>query len=346
MRPHLTTLDRVPPGFLDAAPADLHAVLGGPTLVHLPGRRPEPLFVSALLHGNEDVGLRALQALLRRHAGRPLPRALSFFIGNVEAARRGVRRLDGEPDYNRVWPGTSLPDGPEVRLMREVVEAMRARRVFASIDLHNNTGLNPHYACLTRLDPAFLQLASLFSRTVVYFRMPLGVQTAAFAALCPSVTCECGQPGDAAGAAAACDFIDAALHLQAIPARPVRAGDVHLYHTVATVRVPESVDVSFDGRDADIRFVPDLGHFNFRELAAGAALGWVRGDARLEVVDEAGADVFREMFATDEGRLRLARPLMPAMLTRDLAMVRQDCLCYLMERLPLPQPRGAGPRLP
>jgi hypothetical protein len=332
----LATLERVPPGFLDASPADLHAVLGGPTLVHLPGRRAAPLFVSALLHGNEDVGLRALQALLRRHAGRTLPRALSFLIGNVRAARAGVRYLPGEPDYNRVWPGTPLPDGPEVRLMRGVVEAMRARRVFASIDLHNNTGLNPHYACLTRLDPPCLQFASLFSRTVVYFRVPLGVQTAAFAALCPSVTCECGQPGDAAGALAACDFLDAALHLDAIPARPVRPGDVHLFRTVATVRVPEDVDASFDGRDAALRFVPDLDHFNFRELAAGTLLAWARDAARLEVIDDQGADVSRSLLSTDGGTLRLARPLMPAMLTRDLAVVRQDCLCYLMERLPLP----------
>jgi hypothetical protein len=100
--------------------------------------------------------------------------------------------------------------------------------------------------------------------------------------------------------------------------------------------VPEDVDASFDGRDAALRFVPDLDHFNFRELAAGTLLGWARDAARLQVIDDQGADVSRSLLSTEGGTLRLARPLMPAMLTRDLAVVRQDCLCYLMERLPLP----------
>jgi hypothetical protein len=192
--------------------------------------------------------------------------------------------------------------------MREVLDAMGACRVFASIDLHINTGLDPCYACLTRLDPAFLQFASLCSRTVVRFRVPLGVQTTAFAAPCPSVTCECGQPGDAAGALAACDFLDAALHL----------------------------DASFDGRDVALRFVPDLDHFNFREVAAGTLPGWARQAARREVIDDQGADVSGSLLSTEGGTVRLARPLMPAMLKRDLAVARQDCLRYLMERLPLP----------
>jgi succinylglutamate desuccinylase len=336
MTVELTTLDAVPAGFLEVSAADLHTVLPGPTLIHLPGRRPAPLFVSALLHGNEDVGLKALQALLKRHAGGTLPRALSMFIGNVRAARQGVRRLDDEPDYNRVWPGTPLADGPEVRMMHDVVAQMRARGVFASIDLHNNTGLNPHYGCVSRLDAPFLQLASLFSRTVVYFRTPPGVQTAAFAELCPSVTCECGKTGDPAGAAAALEFVDAVLHLESIPEHPVHAGDVHLFHTIATVKVPERASMSFDGGDADIRFVPELDHFNFRELEAGTVLGETRGEIRLDAFDDAGRDVGGELLSTGESRIRLARTLMPAMLTRDVRVVRQDCLCYLMERLPLP----------
>ena len=332
----LTTLDSVPAGFLDSSSAQLHELLRGPTLVHLPGRRHEPLFVSALLHGNEDVGLKALQQLLKRHAGRVLPRALSFFIGNVDAARHGLRRLDHTPDYNRVWPGTPLDTSIEAAVMREVVDQMRNRKVFASIDLHNNTGLNPHYGCVNRLDAPFLQLASLFSRTVVFFRTPPGVQSAAFAQLCPAVTCECGKTGDAEGVAAALDFVDAVLHLDSIPAHPVREGDVHLFHTVATVKVPDTATMSFDDAAADVRFVPDLDHFNFRELQSGELLGWARNGGRLEAFDEHGRDISGTMFASGDGQIRLGQPLMPAMLTRDERVVRQDCLCYLMERLPLP----------
>ena len=255
----LLETDTLPPALLSSDARGLGDVLPGPTLVHLPGRRPEPLFVSVLLHGNETSGLRAIQQLLAAHAGRELPRALSIFFGNVEAAQAGVRRLDAQPDYNRVWPGGVLPEGdPQAgavqRLFGEVLASMRRRRVFASIDLHNTTGHNPYYCCVTALDVPHLQLASLFSRTVVHFRRPEGTQTSAFSKLCPSVACECGQASDPQGAVRAAEFVTAVLHLAEIPAQPVRSGDVHLFHTVATVRLRDGVSFSFDDTPATLRF--------------------------------------------------------------------------------------------
>ena len=187
--------EELPEGLLEARPTQLSDVLGGPSLIHLPGRRLQPLFVSVLLHGNETTGFQALQALLARYQGKQLPRALSIFIGNVEAARDGLRRLAGQPDYNRVWPGSEHPDSPEKRMMAEVVDIMQRRQPFASVDVHNNTGINPHYACINRIEHRFMHLASLFSRTLVYFIRPAGVQSMAFAQLCPAITVECGKVG-------------------------------------------------------------------------------------------------------------------------------------------------------
>jgi len=339
----LTVLDRLPPGLLEAAAGDLHRVLPGPTLIHLGGRREAPLFVSVLLHGNENTGLAAMQAVLTRHAGRTLPRALSLFIGNVEAARRNLRRLENQPDFNRVWPsGTALDPtapGPEHAMAREVLAQMRARRVFASIDIHNNTGLNPHYACVRNLAPAFLHLATLFSRVVVHFETPLGTQTGAFAPLCPAVTLECGKPGNSSGAAHAAEFVDAALHLDHFPAHRVAAQDIDLYRTVGVVRVREGVSFAFGTHDAQLSFVADLDHLNFRDLAPGTRLARV-ADARvlpLQVLDDGGHDVTGDYFAVHEGELMVMRPSMAAMLTTDPRVIRQDCLCYLMERTAIPE---------
>lgn len=331
--PRLTEFHALPPGFLDCSARELHRVLPGPALVHLPGRRPEPLFVSALLHGNEDVGLLALQQVLARHRDGGLPRALSFFVGNVAAARAGVRHLDGQPDYNRVWPGTVLGQGEEARLMRSVVDAMRLRRPFASIDLHNNTGLNPHYACVTRTDLPFLHLAALFSHTVVHFGQPTGTQAMAFAALCPSATCECGKVGNADGVTRAAEFVEACLHLRELPARPLHAGEVHLFRTVAALHVPAANSMSFDGGAADFVFAANLDHCNFRELPAGALLARAPTGARLVALDDAGEDVAQWLLDHAAGRVTLRVGLMPAMLTRDERIVRQDCLGYLMQRV-------------
>jgi succinylglutamate desuccinylase len=325
----------VPDGLLDACAEDLEALLGGPTLLHLPGRQPEPLFVSVLAHGNETTGLHALQMLLNDYRDSVLPRALSVFIGNVSAARHGLRRLDGQSDYNRVWPGTATPQVPEAAMMQQVMEIMRARAPFASIDIHNNTGINPHYACTNRVDNRFLQLAALFSRTVVYFIRPLGVQSMAMSALCPSVTIECGKAEQEYGARHARDYLDAALHLHEIPQHPVAAHDVDLFHTVASVHVPEDVSFGFGEESYDLQLLANIDHLNFRELPPGTLLGRVREGMQLplEVRDENDRPVFQHYFTVEDGVLRSVRAFMPSMFTLDERIIRQDCLGYLMERL-------------
>ena len=331
----LTVLERLPDGFLEAKAGELHTILPGPTLIHLAGRRPQPLFASILLHGDEDVGLRAAQELLRRHAKGDLPRALSLFVGNVAAARQGVRRLDGQPDFNRIWPGTEAPESVESRMMADIVDQMRRRRVFASIDLHNNTGVNPHYCCVNVIANPHLQLASLFSRTVVYFLRPKGVQSMAFAPICPAVTCECGKVGDAAGVVRAFELLNACLHLVEIPGDPVPQGDIHLYHTVATIKVPSGATIGFGNEPADFTFLADLERLNFLELSPGTQIGVRAAGVRdeLEIWDENGNDVRRQFVDYEGGAIRLRRPAIPSMLTLDTRVIRQDCLGYLMEPL-------------
>ncbi|WP_455218053.1 M14 family metallopeptidase [Kaarinaea lacus] len=235
----LNIIDHIPEGLMDCAAEDLHQLLPGPTLIHLQGRHQEPLFVSVLLHGNEPTGLKAIQALLKKTAGKTLPRALSIFIGNVSAAKEGRRHLDGQPDYNRIWPcganSETIDFTPEHAMMHKIVDIMKEKNIFASIDVHNNTGLNPHYGCINRLETAFFHLATQFSRTVVYFIRPHGVQSMAFAEICPAVTVECGKPDQDYGAAHAMEFIESCLHMSSIPEHPIAPHDIDLFHTVATV---------------------------------------------------------------------------------------------------------------
>lgn len=325
----------LPDGLLETPVEGLDALLGSPTLIHLPGRRPEPLFVTVLAHGNESTGFYAVQALLQQYRDKELPRALSVFIGNVTAASQGQRFLDGQADYNRVWPGTDKQASPESRMMQQIVDSMHARQTFASIDVHNNTGINPHYACINRVDNQFLHLASLFSRTVVYFIRPLGVQSMAMSYVCPAVTIECGKPEHEYGMAHARDYIDACLHLNELPQHPVSSHDVDLFHTVAIVKVPETVSFGFGDDAVDLQLVSNLDHLNFRELQAGTRLGRVEPGAEvmLDVCDDNGQSVYERYFTIEDDVLVTARPLMPSMFTLDKKIIRQDCLGYLMERL-------------
>lgn len=334
----LRELDALPDGLLDLPAERLHDALGGPTLVHLAGQRQPALFVSILLHGNETTGWEAVRQWLRDYrpggGDKPLPRELSLFIGNTSAAAQGLRRLDGQPDYNRVWPGGADIDSHEARLMQQVVDAMRRRGVFASVDVHNNTGLNPHYGCINRIDKDFLYLAAMFSRTVIYFVTPRGVQSMAMAALCPAVTLECGKVGDVHGVDHAIEYLDGCLHLAAFPDHPVADQDVDLYHTVAVARVPAEVGIGFDDPAAGLNLPGDLDGMNFRELPAGSVLGAVGENVERPVVvsDEQGAEVTSRYLSCSSGQLKTRVPLMPSMLTCDVRVIRQDCLCYIMER--------------
>lgn len=336
----LTVADRVPDGFLDAPATDLIDVLPSPTLfdlpagAHAPHAPAAPLFVSVLLHGNEDTGLLAIQEVLRRHAEHGLPRRLLLFVGNVAAAAAGRRRFDDQVDFNRAWPGTLTPEAPEAALMRQVVDYVAARKPFASIDIHNNTGLNPHYACVNRLESAFLYLALLFSRTVVFFEKPEGVQSAALAPICPAVTVECGKPGEKSATAHAAEFVEACLSLSGFPDHPPAAGDIDLLRTVAVVKIPPENSFSFDGGAADIRFRENIDHVNFSELESGSLFGSVAPGSCARLALELDAvSPHHEFFDYEGGEIRLARPAIPAMLTRDERAVRLDCLCYLMHRI-------------
>ena len=336
-RQMLTIINGIPEGLLDLESSQLANVLDGPTLIHLAGRREDTLFVSVLLHGNEPTGWEAVRRLLRDYdvggGDKALPRNLSIFIGNVAAAKAGLRRLDEQPDYNRVWPGGEETDNPEAGMMRSVIASVLQRNLFASIDIHNNTGINPHYGCVNVIDNRFLRLALLFSRLVIYFIRPAGVQSLAMAQHCPAVTIEAGKVGDESGIEHTRQFIDACLHLSELSDESLRHEEIDLFHTVATVKIPQAVDFDFEDSARTISLFRELERFNFSELPEGTAWGELSdSNLPLEVISENGNSVVERFFINDGGLLKNRVPVMPSMLTSDHRVIEQDCLCYLMER--------------
>ena len=332
----LIELDHMPPGLLERPASALHHALDGPTLIHLEGKNPQPLFVSVLQHGNEVTGWEAIRRLLKSHYEfDQLPRSLSVLIGNTRAAKHSLRRLDDQLDYNRCWPGGKHEDSDLGKLFQQVTERIRSLAPIASIDIHNNTGLNPHYAAINRIRPEFLRLASYFSSKVVYFTMPTGTQSLAFSRFCPSLTLECGQAGEIHGTDHSIGFLETCMHLDNIPTTALDADDVHLFHMVATVRVHEDVLFGFGHVPTEIAFRENLDVLNFQELPTGISLGDVNGgpEQPLNATDIDGIDVTEQYFRFDRCQIETVREIMPSMLTLDRRVIQQDCLCYLMERI-------------
>lgn len=324
----LRTLSSLPEGMLDCEVRDLAQLLEGPTLINLPGKVPEPLFLSTLLHGNETTGIRSIQQVLKELDLGQLPRALSILIGNVEAASRNERRLRGQPDYNRIW---SRGDTPEHSIAREVLDRMAAVNVFACIDIHNNTGRNPHYAIVATRDDAHLSLARRFGSRIVYSTFPDSSCSVAFSELCPSITIEAGKVDDASGVQHVSTFLRECI-LDPGPAD----GDIEPYdllHTVAVVKLREDCSVGLLGQQADVELLPDVDRFNFNLLDPGTTLGRARNDECFFIEASEARDNVSEYLVVEGGHLQTAKPLIPAMLTTDCEIIKLDCLCYFMERL-------------
>lgn len=326
----------MPEGLLERPASALYQQIESPTLIHLEGRNKRPLVISVLQHGNEVTGWEALRRLLKdNYQHETLPRSLLILIANPQAAKHRLRRLDDQPDFNRCWPGGKQADSAYTRLFRKIHDRMRELNPLAVIDIHNNTGLNPHYAAVNEIRADNLRLASLFSSKVVYFTMPAGTLSLSMSEYCPSLTLECGQAGEIHGTDHTLAFLETCLNLETISNHPVQPDAVHLYHMVATVYVNESVLFGFGRVPAELALREDLDKFNFCELPAGTSFGDLHQPTRqpLRAVNDDGDDVTDQYFMFGRGQVETTREVMPSMLTLDRRVIQQDCLCYLMDRI-------------
>jgi len=324
-------MNHIPDAFLDARAEDLHDILQAPTLFHLEGIKPQPLFISTLLHGDETTGLYAMQRLLKKHQDKPLPRAISLFVGNIAAAKENQRRLETQDDYNRIWPGSHHSDSAEKDMMQIVTNIMKKKKPFASIDIHNNTGKNPHYGCINILNPHGLVLASEFSDIAVYFTDPKGVQSFAFSDFCPSIVLECGQASDRSGEDHALAYLENILQIDNLSSQ--NSNNLTLYHTVARVLIPKTVTIG--DSSCDISLNTQLEDKNFHQIQPGTEFASINSTKEKLVIvsSESHEYITDEYMEIKDGKFLFKKPITLSMFTTSERAIRQDCVCYFMEEL-------------
>jgi len=327
----LQIFDSLPEGLLGCPAAGLKQLINKPSLIHLKGDKEPPLFVVVLLHGNETSGWEGLVRYLNMQ--KRLKRSMSIFIGNVDAAEQNLRTMPNQQDFNRIWRNAS---GPEAVLVDLVLGAMGERSIFATVDLHNNTGRNPHYSVVTDFETSNLGLALLFSDKAVYVQEPDTVLTRVMAQLGPSVALELGPIGDIRCEERAYDYITRLMALESIPS--ARAEDLCLFRSQARIHIKDDVSFSFaDDPKAEGSLILTAGMeaVNFHEIPAGTCFG--QSACKLtdvfQVLDAKRQDVTDKFFTQQDNKILLKQSVVPSMYTTDSVVVRQDCLCYLMERI-------------
>ncbi|MTV26483.1 hypothetical protein FTX61_13830 [Nitriliruptoraceae bacterium ZYF776] len=342
MSDHVRFPDGPPAGLLDLDEVALLRELGGPTWLRLPGTGElPPRAVVTLLHGDEPTGLRALLRVLRRRGGRPHPFDLHVVVGNVEAALAGPgfahRYLDGQPDLNRIW-GAGGGDHPLHRAAEGILGDLLDAPLASLVDVHNTTGDNPFYAIVPEVTPASLNLATLFTSTVLRWDLGAATLMEAVADRCPAIAVECGLATRPASLRFAVDALRRYLGEATIPDdRVVR--DLDLVGDLRRIELRDDARLRFGGAlddGVDLVVVPDADLHNFESVPAGHPLGWVHPDRPLPVVvlDRAGRDVTSHELAVERGQLVTARPAVPVMMTRTVEAARKDCLTYLASDLP------------
>jgi succinylglutamate desuccinylase len=327
----LQILNDYPIELLDLDIKNIHNLFEGPTLIHLKGKSGlDPLFLSTLLHGNETTSFVVLQKLLKKYKDIDLPRDLIIFLGNTLAASEGMRHLPNQADYNRIW---EEGDSPEHGIAREVVNYAKEHNLFASIDIHNNTGINPLYGCINSLDKSFVNLASHFGQHTVFFTEPHNVQSMAFSKFCTSITIEAGQPSEPIGIEEGFKFVDVILNLEKLIPNPLR--DIsEVFHTIGRIIVSKDSSIDFINTlssTSDLSIVPTIDSKNFEIIKKGSHIGFAKDLSKIKVEDNKGRDITTDFFKIEEGKLLTNRVFIPSMFTKDVYVMKEDCLGYIME---------------
>jgi len=136
----------------------------------------------------------------------------------------------------------------------------------------------------------------------------------------------------------AAEFIEAGLHLSGFPAHELPASDIDLYHTIGIVTVPQEIGLGRTPTGAYLQFEDNIDHLNFRDLPAGTRLAHAQRTSAVPLLvrDDEGRTVTDDYLELRSDEILTRRDIMPAMLTLDARVIRQDCLCYFMERLRYP----------
>ena len=294
---------------------DLHRFLPKATVFDLRWDNVQPFFISTLLHGNETSGWDAV----RRFVTDCPDASIVLFIGNVDAAAQQMRHLPDEADFNRIW--RQQPWHSELARLLDLFDP------WCGIDIHNNSGPNPHYSVVTDTSASTLALAALFSNKVIFTDHTLDILAHAVSSHCPALTVETGTVDDPTSEQRAYDFLKQLNELRRVPETP--KCELETYETIGIVRV-EHENGSLENFP---RFDESLKRKSFTTLPAGTPFidclpsGW-----QVKVSDPAhNLDLTHDFLEFHESSAFVKREVVMSMFTNTPLLAIQDCVCYFLK---------------
>ena len=319
----LKILNEIPEEFFKSSAQGLFKIFSSPTLIHLKSNKPgKAIFISTLLHGNEHSGIMSLQELFQ--GKEELERDVIIFLGNIKAAKYGKRHLDSQPDYNRVWTSNQP-------FVKKTLAYLDEHEIEVCVDLHNNTGNNPCYSCMSQKSVEHYNLAYLFSDKIVYFTDPIEALSVVLSKKWPSITIEAGKSGDPVGIYKTVDFLKKLLHGVDLKA-PLKVKP-KVFHTIGKIKVDIDEAITFEEEEYKgdgYLFRSDLETLNFSKVTSDT---WIGKSHTVPGIENYSKNPNQELdyFELQDNLIVCKKPFIPAMLTHDIEIIYSDCLGYIME---------------
>ena len=276
------------------------------------------MFVSTLLHGNETSGWDAVRELVRTTDDL----SMLLLIGNIQAAAKSVRHLPSEHDFNRVWR--------QSKWQRMLKETLAQAKPWCGIDIHNNSGPNPHYSVVTNMSQESLSLAKLFSDILIFTEHTKDILSHAVSAYCPALTIEIGTVDDPMSSTRALEFLKLLNQMQCVPDH--ERNELDAFETLAIVKVePKREEPNLRTFP---RFHDDLVNRSFQTLRKGELfIECLPADWQVRVTTASGVDETPCFFNFEQDRVHLRREVVLSMFTPDPVLAMQDCVCYFLGKL-------------
>ena len=242
-----------------------------------------------------------------------------MFVGNVHAAAQEMRHLPDEVDFNRIWQ-----QQPWHSNLNEILEAYQP---WCGIDIHNNSGPNPHYSVITDHRASTLALATLFSSKVIFTDHTLEILAHAVSFHCPALTIETGTVDDPTSEQRAYDFLERLNMIRRVPES--LQCDLESYATVGIVKV-EHENGCLDNFP---RFDESLSKKSFTTLPAGSPfLNTLPSGWQVNVLDPAhDLDLTDDFLEFRDQSAFLKRDVVMSMFTHTPLLAIQDCVCYFLK---------------
>lgn len=325
---------------LNLLKADFHQFLLsliGPTVIDVTGEDPSRCrVIVTLMQGNEASGLSAIHRWLTTdfQDSRPLTN-IRFIIVSVEAASISPlfsnRQLPEGLDVNRCF-NSGLKHGyyQRANLIESVIKSVNPECV---IDIHNTSGNSPAFTIAKKIDATSLNLASLFSDTLILSGLSLGSLTEQDYN-CATIAIETGSHLDPHSHDVAYFGIANLANADCLLSLNNKQS-VKVLNKPNRLLLSEHTQLYFDNEDTGhdgITLKSNIEQFNFGSATPGQLIGWsdFEGLSNLTLLNELNENVIDEFIETRDNQLVLTKNvrIFKASTSSDLA--KNDCLFYLL----------------